>query len=148
VDRPKSAGSLRSPYIRSPIAVQRNALFRARYEVEAANTFPRLTIAHVSVSAFQKLNRAVKPGHAKEAARALDEETRGSVAWVAVIPSSLTYPIRVACHTAAEFAVILGSMGFTLPPELVASYPVPSDEQLGYDEIDAMTLEERSRLVF
>jgi len=86
---------------------------------------------------------------ANEVACALDEaKTRGSVEWAAAIPSSLTYPIRDPRHAPAEFAVILGSMGFTLPPELAAAYPVPSDEQLGYDEIDAMTPEERSRLEF
>jgi hypothetical protein len=60
----------------------------------------------------------------------------------------LGYPIKNSLHTPAEMAVILDLMGFIVPAELAAVYPEPTAEQLGYDEIDAMTPEERARLVF
>jgi hypothetical protein len=84
---------------------------------------------------------------AAEVAAGIDEfKAIGIAPWGA--KGCLDYPLTDPLHRREEFALVLDSMGFILPAELAAAYPVPADELLDDPELAAMTPAERSRVVF
>jgi hypothetical protein len=84
---------------------------------------------------------------AAEVAAGLEEHKKiGTVGWGP--QACLEYPVTDPFHKPEKFALILDAMGFVLPAELWAVYPVPPDELLYDPELEAMTPEERSRVVF
>jgi hypothetical protein len=79
-------------------------------------------------------------------ARIVEYKALGVVGWGP--QDCLEHPVTDPLHKPEEFALVVAAMGFILPPELEAVYPVPPDELLYDPELEAMTPEERSRVVF
>jgi hypothetical protein len=60
----------------------------------------------------------------------------------------LEYPITDPLHKPDEMAVILDAMGFVLPAELAAAYPIPPADLLDDPELAVRAPAERSRAQF